>query len=175
MSASSNNPIQQVGEFMSTFGQRVVRQPRRDINAKEAALRFNLIFEELCELAEAMGYEVKGYAEIDLSEDQEVGAVDPVAALDALTDLRYVVYGAYHTLGLSSVADEAFEEVHSSNMSKGVRCPQCDGDKKVHQTMESLEECHTCRGQGVIAMFNEHGKIVKPSTYRKPNLEQFIK
>jgi len=61
-------------------------------------LRAHLMIEELGELLEAM------------ANRNEVGA------LDALTDLTYVVFGTAVTLDLP--LDEAFQEVHRSNMTK---------------------------------------------------------
>ena len=63
-------------------------------------LRVDLLREELTELEEALQ------------------AGDAVAALDALTDIQYVLDGAYLALGFSSYKDEAFLEVQRSNMSK---------------------------------------------------------
>jgi predicted HAD superfamily Cof-like phosphohydrolase len=61
-------------------------------------LRLQLLQEELNELQDAI----------------ESG--DTVAALDALSDLQYVLDGAFLSLGFSK--HPAFEEVHRSNMSK---------------------------------------------------------
>jgi predicted HAD superfamily Cof-like phosphohydrolase len=63
-------------------------------------LRYDLLKEELEELKEAMD------------------AQDPVAVLDALTDLQYVLDGAYLALGLAPYKETAFLEVQGSNMSK---------------------------------------------------------
>ena len=82
---------------MWIFGQTVRRElgwPGMDV----AALRVDLIDEELNELREATGKQ------------------DLVGIADALTDLLYVVYGAGHAYGIN--LDECFAEVHRSNMSK---------------------------------------------------------
>jgi predicted HAD superfamily Cof-like phosphohydrolase len=63
-----------------------------------AALRFELIAEEVGELAVALA-------------DQDI-----VEIADALTDILYVTYGAGHAFGID--LDKCFEEVHRSNMSK---------------------------------------------------------
>jgi len=63
-------------------------------------LRINLLQEELDELKDA------------LAEN------DPVGVLDALTDLQYVLDGAYLSLGYHALKDVAFAEVQRSNMSK---------------------------------------------------------
>jgi len=92
-------------------------------------LRLQLIQEELGELAEALA------------------TGDIVGALDALCDLRYVVDGTVHALGLSKAFMPAFREVQRSNMSK-------------------LED-----GKPVK---NEAGRVVKGRDYSPPKLAQFI-
>lgn len=64
------------------------------------ALRERLIEEEFAELAEAMWQQ------------------DPAQILKEACDLIYVVKGTLVAFGLHPVAGAAFEEVHSSNMSK---------------------------------------------------------
>ncbi len=93
-------------------------------------LRLHLLQEELAELAEAM------------LEDDLVGC------LDALCDLQYVLSGAVLSLGLQDVFDEAFAEVHRSNMSK------LDEDGR--------------------PIKNEAGRVVKSSRYSKPILEPLL-
>ena len=91
----TNNEL--VQDFMWIFGQRVRKElgwPGVDV----AALRIELIDEELNELREATGKQ------------------DLVGIADALTDLLYVVYGAGHAYGIN--LDNCFAEVHRSNMSK---------------------------------------------------------
>ncbi len=91
----TNNEL--VQDFMWIFGQRVRKElgwPGVDV----AALRIELIDEELNELREATGKQ------------------DLVGIADALTDLLYVVYGAGHAYGIN--LDDCFAEVHRSNMSK---------------------------------------------------------
>ncbi len=91
--------LDQVREFHETYGLPVKASP--DISdAKTNALRINLLAEELDELKEAL----------------EAG--DVVEVLDALTDLQYVLDGAYLSFGLHDVKDAAFNEVQRSNMSK---------------------------------------------------------
>jgi len=91
----TNNEL--VQDFMWIFGQTVRKElgwPGVDV----AALRIELIDEELNELREATGKQ------------------DLVGIADALTDLLYVVYGAGHAYGIN--LDNCFAEVHRSNMSK---------------------------------------------------------
>ena len=91
--------IDQVEEFHDTFGIEVQIFPAFP-DPQIMLLRLQLLQEELGELCHAMA---KG---------------DMLEALDALTDLQYVLDGAYLALGLKDIKDLAFAEVHRSNMSK---------------------------------------------------------
>jgi predicted HAD superfamily Cof-like phosphohydrolase len=75
-------------------------------------------------------------------------AKDPVGALDALTDLQYVLDGTYLSLGLASLKGKAFDEVHRSNMSK--------------------------LGADGKPIYREDGKVLKGPDYSPPDLGQFI-
>jgi len=120
-----------VQEFHESFDLPVKVQP--DISdAKTNLLRINLLAEELDELKQAL----------------EQGNV--VEVLDALTDLQYVLDGAYLSFGLHDVKHAAFSEVHRSNMSK----LGADG-KPIRRP--------------------EDGKVMKGPDYFKPDLSQFIK
>lgn len=121
--------IEMVKEFHEAFG---VECADKQLDASEnvRALRIDLLMEELTELIEA------------------VDNNDAESTLDALTDIQYVLDGAYLALGFASVKQAAFEEVHRSNMSKlGV-----DGKPALR----------------------EDGKILKGPNYTPPNLSQFI-
>lgn len=119
-----------VQEFHESFDLPVKDAP--DIcDAKTNALRINLLAEELEELKEAL----------------DNG--DIVEVLDALTDLQYVLDGAYLSFGLQHVKHRAFAEVHRSNMSK----LGADG-KPVRRESD--------------------GKVLKGPDYFKPDLSQFI-
>tara|TARA_Y100000590_G_scaffold206275_1_gene233788 strand:- start:1675 stop:2046 length:372 start_codon:yes stop_codon:yes gene_type:complete len=83
--------------FMKTFGQRVITKAQFP-DDKTMNLRFDLIKEELNELAEAM--KTKNLIEI----------------ADALTDILYVTYGAGCAYGID--LDKCFKEVQRANMSK---------------------------------------------------------
>lgn len=121
--------IDLVREFHAAFGQDDANSPRID-DGKANELRISLLDEELEELCAALR------------------ARDPVAVLDALTDIQYVLDGAYLQLGFASVKDAALAEVHRSNMSK----LGADG-KPVHR---------------------EDGKILKGPNYSPPNLAPLV-
>jgi len=91
--------LDMVREFHNAFGVHCATHPTID-NVTVNALRLSLLEEEVGELWQALN------------------AGDKVATLDALTDIQYVLDGAYLALGFSHVKQEAFKEVHRSNMSK---------------------------------------------------------
>lgn len=88
-----------VEHFHNCFG--VACKPLPFIDNKEVnKLRVSLLKEEVGELESALKKR------------------DPVAVLDALTDIQYVLDGAYLALGFHGMKDAATREVHRSNMSK---------------------------------------------------------
>ena len=126
----SKTTLEQVKEFHETYGLPVKDAP--DISdPKTNALRINLLAEEVEELKEAL----------------EAG--DMIEVLDALTDIQYVLDGAYLSFGMQDLKTPAFEEVQRSNMSK-------------------LGE------DGKPIVREEDGKILKGPNYFKPDLAQFI-
>ncbi|MEZ5919567.1 MAG: nucleoside triphosphate pyrophosphohydrolase family protein [Alphaproteobacteria bacterium] len=122
--------LEQVREFHETYGLPVEAAPNIT-DEKTNVLRINLLAEELEELQEALK------------------AGDIVEVLDALTDLQYVLDGAYLSFGLHSVKAAAFDEVHASNMSK-------------------LGE------DGKPIRRESDGKVLKGPNYWTPDLSKFI-
>ena len=120
--------FEKVGLFMSTFGQEVKTKPSLS-SEKINNLRISLINEELEEFKEAIKNK-------DIKE-----------AVDALTEILYVTYGAGHSFGVN--LDQCFDEVQKSNMSK--------------------------LGKDGKPIYNEEGKVMKGPNYFKPNLSKFVK
>ena len=120
--------FEKVGKFMKTFGQEVKTKPGLS-NDKINKLRIDLIDEELNEFKEAISNN-------DLKE-----------AIDALTDILYVTYGAGHAFGVN--LDECFEEVQRSNMSK--------------------------LGEDGKPIYNQAGKVMKGPNYFAPDLSKFLR
>lgn len=108
---------------------RVETSPTTDVPKDTIDLRVRLLQEELEEYREAA----------------ERGDLLHVA--DALTDLLYVLLGAFVTHGLQDVAQELFDEVHRSNMSK-------------------LAE------DGLV--LRDDGKVMKPDGFSHPDLEPIL-
>ena len=84
--------------------------------------------------------EVEEYAEA-------ARAGDLVEVLDALADIGYILAGTIINHGMQHIYDDAFDEVHRSNMAKLV-------DGKV--------------------LRREDGKVMKPEGWQPPNLAQFL-
>lgn len=144
-----NEQLLDTARFMRKGGQDVRPEPNIFVTEDEARLRLHLIHEELQELSDAIGmkFSARNHTYVSLSGEN---VVEPnyVEVLDALTDILYVVYGAYHTFGLAEAATLAWEEVQNSNMSK------FPPDGKVIK--------------------DANGKVLKPDTYFKPNLKKVL-
>lgn len=126
----TKSTLDQVREFHETYGLPVKDRP--DISdPKTNALRINLLAEELDELKDAL-------------EDGDI-----VEVLDALIDLQYVLDGAFLSFGLHPVKEHAFNEVHSSNMSK-------------------------LDAEGKPIRRESDGKILKGPNYFEPDIKKFI-
>ncbi|MGH1403182.1 MAG: hypothetical protein ACRBDL_02970 [Alphaproteobacteria bacterium] len=126
----TKSTLKQVQEFHETYGLPVEADPTIS-DKKTNELRINLLAEELDELKEAL----------------EQG--DMVETLDALIDLQYVLDGAFLSFGMQTLKQEAFDEVHRSNMSK-------------------LGE------DGKPIRRESDGKVLKGPNYFKPDMAQFI-
>ena len=139
-----NTQLDQVRNFMIAGGQSTRSEPISQLDRREALLRIDLISEELDELKEALNDPSTMYFQ------SNIVRVDKLAALDALTDILYVTLGTYHTLGLAHLAEAAFNEVQTSNMSK------------VDPTT------------GLCIRDPNTGKILKPAGYQPPRLAKLF-
>jgi predicted HAD superfamily Cof-like phosphohydrolase len=123
------NTISLVEEFHQAFYVATANKPHvTDIDLNN--LRLKLLSEELDELEKALFFR------------------DPVATLDALTDLQYVLDGAFLALGFRKVKDAAFKEVHRSNMDK--------------------------LGPEGLPIKRSDGKIMKPRGWKEPDLKSIL-
>lgn len=83
---------------------------------------------------------------------------DIVEIADALGDQLYILCGTILTHGLQHIIERVFEEIQRSNMSK------LDHNGKPIINGEN----------GVLDGSRPLGKILKPKTYSKPNIKQFL-
>lgn len=129
LSRSNMNPIvASLLEFNQAFDIPKLDSP--DIGPEELIeLRIKLLREEVEEYAEA------------------ARAGDLVEVLDALADIGYILAGTILNHGMQDIYDDAFDEVHRSNMAKLV-------DGKV--------------------LRREDGKVMKPQGWTAPQLAQFV-
>lgn len=138
--------INLVREFHDAMGIPDASEPTVD-DERISLLRVRLIAEELNELCIALGLSVR-IATVDVPQS-EVEPADPVAVLDALADIDYVVSGSWLQLGFAAVRDEAALEVHRSNMQK--------------------------LGPNGLPIIDARGKVSKPPGWRPPNLAAVIR
>lgn len=154
--------LAQVKEFMTVFGQEVkgkVELPSREI----MKLRVKLLAEEVKELEEACAND------------------DLVEILDAFTDIRYVLEGAVLAFGMQGIAEEAFDAVHDSNMTKA-----CNTMVLATQTKESygklgvetyIEQSATKGMQGgnlFLVKRKEDGKVLKSIHWKQQDLKSIL-
>ncbi|HIA40131.1 MAG TPA: hypothetical protein EYN88_04525 [Candidatus Poseidoniales archaeon] len=126
---STMNPIViSLLEFNQAFEIPKLEQPGLS-DSDLIELRIKLLTEEVQEYAEA------------------ARAGDMVEILDALADIGYILAGTIINHGMQDIYDDAFKEVHRSNMAKLV-------DGKVHR--------------------RDDGKVMKPDDWQPPNLAQFL-
>ena len=123
--------LEKVREFHYVFGHLIEDTPNVS-NKKVNTLRISLLQEELDELKEALDNN------------------DVVSTLDALTDLQYVLDGAFLSLGFGQHKYTAFNEVHRSNMSK-----LGEDGKPIYR--------------------KEDGKVLKGPNYSPPDLSTVIR
>jgi predicted HAD superfamily Cof-like phosphohydrolase len=119
-----------VAEFHEAFGHPITNRPAssEDLNTDLGQLRLGLIQEEFEELTTA-------WRDGDL-----------IGVIDALQDLKYVIYGAELALGIC--AEEHFGEVHDANMRK--------------------------LGPDGKPIYREDGKVLKPEDWFGPDHESLL-
>ena len=110
-----NNALKSVEKFMEAADQTVRYTPVTQLPVDEIFPRLHLINEQFEAVRESLGVNDDGFG-WSLYEPRR--AIIPARVLQDLTDLLYVVMGTYLSLGLGAVAQQAFDEVHKSNMSK---------------------------------------------------------
>jgi predicted HAD superfamily Cof-like phosphohydrolase len=113
-------------EFMQFFQTEFVAPKPTLISAKRAKLRFDLILEELMEIALAAN--ARHELLLSLCETIQKTITTPYHAVnaeqrivdvaDGTADLIYVVMGLPIEFGIHPITDKVFDEVHRSNMTK---------------------------------------------------------
>ena len=134
-----NDFIKKLHEFQTKFKSDVGVQPTEHKFKVVALLRVGLLIEELSEFQQAVSTVIHA----SNKDEEKEGLVEMV---DGITDLLYVVIGTAVALNIN--IEEAFNEVHRSNMSK----LDANGEP----------------------IFREDGKILKGENYSPPELERFV-
>lgn len=140
--AKSQSSLSLVREFHQTFRHPVNDEPTL-YDPVVNRFRYELIKEENEELADALGVPFRWW-EIFLSWFGWQKGQSKFGVLDALTDLQYVLDGAYLSLGYWRWKNKAVAEVHRSNMSKA--------------------------GADGLPILREDGKVLKGPNYSPPKL-----
>ncbi len=151
------NYLEKVEEFQITFKSPVLPSPTL-IDKQRAALRIQLIQEELDELKEAVAND------------------DLVEVADALADLQYVLSGTILEFGMKDEFNNMFAEVHRSNMSKVCK----DYDEAITTESYYINERKTlCYSEGLkdgsyLIFRSSDDKILKSINYSPAELSQFL-
>ena len=180
---NSSDYLGKVKEFMTTFGQPVLDKPT-PLPEDRQKLRIALIFEELKEYAEASGLiysfiEMCDKASADSHNMTQVHPhpthVDQVEQLDALLDLQYVLSGAVHEHGFGEIFDEAFEEVHTSNMSKACQSELEAIDTAASYFNQNVSVKYDPFKTPIVIYREKDNKVLKSIDYKPAQLAQFLK
>lgn len=156
MKIEEPKPLNSVAEFHETFGLPVLDEPQL-ISEERAALRVNLLTEELKELVAA------------------IGDKDLVEIADAFCDLQYVLSGAILEFGMGEKFKALFEEVHRSNMSK--TCSSTDEAEKTiehYKDRKGEEGYYEKRQDKVIVYRKSDGKVLKSVNYSAADLKSHL-
>lgn len=174
-----NKQLELVKEFQETFQQPILSKDQ-DISVERRKLKLALLFEELTELAEAYGLKgemvniCEGYCSKEWeAENSEI--LNKVEVLDATGDLTYILAGTILENGQQEVFDNAFEDIHNSNMSK--LCISMVEEvltiNKYHN--ENIEVYSKKLNEKYIGIFRKSdNKILKNINYKTVDLNKYI-
>ncbi len=152
MNFEEPNALNSVAEFHETFGLPVLDEPRL-ISEDRAALRVNLLQEELKELLTAIQND------------------DLVEIADAFCDLQYVLSGAILEYGMGERFKKLFDEVHRSNMSKTCQT-EAEAEETIRHYLETKGEAgyYEKRQDKFIVYRESDGKVLKSVKYSEADL-----
>lgn len=155
-----NRNIEKQVEFHAIFDQPILTL-EEDITPERAKLRLNLAIEELKELATAFGLQKSFYDILHSTSDKVVqewigehntldvldtNKLNKPEILDALVDIEVINNGTVLECGMSGVFNNAYMDIHSSNMSKA-----CVTEKEAIDTLDAYKE------KGVEAYYKDNG------------------
>lgn len=180
-----DSSINKVKVFMETFNQSIGENsniPARDV----CMLRLSLMLEELIELAEACGsqilsefgtmlFERSKQVAFTVENKRETLTPNLKGALDALCDQRYVNDGTILAFGMHKNFEEAFDEVHESNMSK--ICKDTEEADKTYEKYkkEGIETTSEIKeGKGILILREKDKKVLKSINYKEADVSKFL-
>lgn len=173
--------LEQVKEFMLTFGQNVVDKPIV-LDKDTQKLRIALIFEELKEYAEASG-KLDYFSELCINTASDfakntleyVPIVNQIEQFDALLDLEYVLLGAVLSHGFGDIFDAGFNEVQNSNMSKADDNKEDATITSINYSEEGIDTYQTLVNGKYVTGRSSDNKVLKSHKYKPAQLAQFLK
>lgn len=183
------NPFFVVKDFL------FAKNPPNHIKVPDSStivLIFRLIFEELLEFAIACGTGIaykcvlearkmldnfidKHKIDMDYEEHEEWIDADLVQVLDAFIDLEVVVKNGIVYFGMTSIAEEAYEEVMRANMTK-ISIPREKAEYQLSLVKEKYNDAEIeIKTTPFGTMYvSPNGKILKPINFKDPDLRQII-
>lgn len=177
-----NKYLESVKEFHEKFNH-PVNEKNSPVSKDLLRLRIKLIFEELHELSQATGEE-KYFRELcgDIYNSKEDILInhtndgrDRKEEIDALCDITVVTMGSVLVMGHQDNFDDAFDEVHRSNMSK-----MCNNLKEAEDTQKwYVEKYNTesiikkCVDKWMVLRKSDN-KILKNKYYSPADLGKFV-
>lgn len=172
-----NKLIEQTKDFHKIFNHPIgTIDTLEPLNIRQ--LRIKLLFEELCELAEASDCKRTLYelcsAEKNILEQKNFAInayylidsnnVNQIEELDALCDIQYVLNGKIITAGMHEIFDKNFDMVHQNNMSKAHTSEQ----HAIETAKQHNEyQCTITNKEDYWIVTNKYGKIIKPWDHKK--------
>lgn len=170
-----NKFLKNVKEFHEYFDM-PVEDSIVDNNKSIREFRLNLIFEEMVELAHAMGCTERLEELCSNVEINHTDIYDKVETLDAFGDLFYVTSGSIISLGYTDVFEDAYDDIHESNMSKA--CNNIDEAKDTisYYKNERKEKLNMDIGEknGKYIVRREDGKVMKNINYNEVQLKKYV-
>ncbi len=181
-----NENLKKVQDFYRLFDSPVL--DKKDTITKERAiLRLSLALEELTELAEAFGLSAT-FSKMMIKKATEKIVVDTdiinkKEILDALCDIQYINNGTVLETGFRFDFDNAFNDVHESNMSKACSTPEeavLTVEKYHKEGIETyFKEYHfQCNGYRPISKYivfrTSDNKVLKSINYKKVDLDKYL-
>lgn len=170
---------QRVNDWLQRMEQEVYAYPvpREEVSEEKDLLIVRLIFEELAELAAALGYPAQKQLHIlcntykdriQSDSDKNFRPKSTVAILDALVDIEIVTHNATAFYGLSNNYQEAFERVMEANDRKIINVSKPYANLWAETQIKYNGEVTLSPG-GVVK--DRNGKVRKPAGWEDCSLE----